>query len=155
MAKHRINLSHCIQFHDTSILAMKYGHMEHTTREPTEIELQPDMNKEEEQSLKECTQRKSDLLLIQLFHNFSFQGHPLHSSFECLMYLSSPIQWLFHRQVLPIFYPTYSLLHQVGPLLAHSLCHGDGDSKVLQNTGAPQQHCSITTQKTDLKLRVS
>jgi len=50
--KHSINLSHCFQFQDTSILAMRSGCMEHIIREAIEIELHPDnMNREEGFSL--------------------------------------------------------------------------------------------------------
>jgi hypothetical protein len=43
-----INLDHCIQSHDTSILVKKSRHMEHIISEAIEIELNPDnMNREE------------------------------------------------------------------------------------------------------------
>jgi len=52
MVKCGINLSHHIQFQDTSILAMRSGCMEHIIREAIEIELHPDnMNREEGFSL--------------------------------------------------------------------------------------------------------
>jgi len=52
MANHTIILSHCNQFHDTSILAKKCGHMEHIIREVIETEPHPqNMNLEEYFSL--------------------------------------------------------------------------------------------------------
>jgi hypothetical protein len=48
MGKHSVNLGHCIQFHDTSILTKKARHMVHIVREVTEIELHPNnMNRKE------------------------------------------------------------------------------------------------------------
>jgi hypothetical protein len=45
VVEHSINLGHCIQFHDTSILVKKPRHMEHKA---TDTELCPDnMNREE------------------------------------------------------------------------------------------------------------
>jgi hypothetical protein len=41
MVKHSINFSHCVQFQDTSILAMKYGCMECIIRKVIETELHP------------------------------------------------------------------------------------------------------------------
>jgi hypothetical protein len=52
LTEHSINLGHCIQFNDTSILAKILGHMECIIRRVTEIELHCDkMNREEGFSL--------------------------------------------------------------------------------------------------------
>jgi len=49
MAKHSINLGHCIQFQDTRILTTRIGCMQCTIRETRKIELPPDnMNKEDD-----------------------------------------------------------------------------------------------------------
>jgi len=40
VAKHNVNLGHCIQFHDISILAKKSRHVECLTREVIDVELQ-------------------------------------------------------------------------------------------------------------------
>jgi hypothetical protein len=48
VANHNINLGHCIQFHDTSILAKKSKCMECIIREATEIELNPENRSREE-----------------------------------------------------------------------------------------------------------
>jgi hypothetical protein len=52
MVEHSINLGHCIQFHDTSILAKKCGHTQCVIRVVTEIELHPNsVNREKDFSL--------------------------------------------------------------------------------------------------------
>jgi len=48
MAEHSVNLGHCFNIKDTSILATKSGRTEHTIMEVTENELQPNnINSEE------------------------------------------------------------------------------------------------------------
>jgi hypothetical protein len=52
LAEHSVNVGHCIQYHDTSILAKKYGHMEYINEETIQTELHPNnMNREEGFSL--------------------------------------------------------------------------------------------------------
>jgi hypothetical protein len=47
IAEHSINQGYCIQFHNSSVLAMKTIHMDHIVREAIEIELHPyDINRE-------------------------------------------------------------------------------------------------------------
>jgi hypothetical protein len=47
VAEHSIDLEHCIQFHNTSILATKTRYTDHIVREATEIELHSNnMNRE-------------------------------------------------------------------------------------------------------------
>jgi predicted GIY-YIG superfamily endonuclease len=41
MAEHSVKLCHCIQFHDTNILAKRSRHMEHFIREVIVFELHP------------------------------------------------------------------------------------------------------------------
>jgi hypothetical protein len=48
MAKHTVNLHHCIQFYDTTILTKKSGYVKCTIREVTKTELYPEsMNRKE------------------------------------------------------------------------------------------------------------
>jgi hypothetical protein len=47
MAEHSINLGHCIQLHNTSILSTEHTYMDSIIREVTETELYPNnMNKD-------------------------------------------------------------------------------------------------------------
>jgi len=73
MAEHSINLDHCIQFHDISILAKKSGYMECLIREVIEIGLQPDdINREEGFSLNRSWKPLIQILKEQKNSCFDF-----------------------------------------------------------------------------------
>jgi len=54
VVEHRIGLGHCIQLHDSRILARKYRCMDCILREAGEVELQSDMNREDDFSLSKA-----------------------------------------------------------------------------------------------------
>jgi hypothetical protein len=70
VAEHSINLGHSIQLHNSSILAINTGHMDHIVREATEFELHPNnMNREDGSSLSKSWKPLSRFLSTGIQYN--------------------------------------------------------------------------------------